>query len=125
MEVQDPLGRFIGRGYFNPHSLIAVRLLTRTNQAIDSDFFIQRIRQADLFRKRIFPEERSYRVVFSEADGLPGLIVDRYENNIVLQVTTAGMERWISTICEVLVEVFKPKTIVARNDTAIRELEGG
>lgn len=124
VEVQDPLGRFIGRGYFNPHSLIAVRLLTRTNQAIDSVFFIQRIRQADLFRKRIFPEERSYRVVFSEADGLPGLIVDRYENDIVLQVTTAGMERWISTICDVLVEMFKPKTIVARNDTAIRELEG-
>ncbi|HXC61775.1 MAG TPA: class I SAM-dependent rRNA methyltransferase [Nitrospiria bacterium] len=124
VEVQDPLGRFIGRGYFNPHSLIAVRLLTRTNQAIDSDFFIQRIHQADLFRKRIFPEERSYRVVFSEADGLPGLIVDRYENNIVLQITTAGMERWISTICDVLVEMFKPKTIVARNDTAIRELEG-
>jgi len=124
VEVQDPTGRFVGIGYFNPHSLIAVRLLTRTSQAIDSDFFIQRVRQADLFRKRLIPKERSYRVVFSEADGLPGLIVDRYENDIVLQVTTAGMERWLSTICEVLIDLFHPGAIVARNDTAIRELEG-
>ena len=124
VEVQDPQGRFLGIGYFNPRSLIAVRLLSRTNQPIDLAFFIQRIRRADDLRKRFFKEERSYRVVFSEADGLPGLIVDRYENDIVLQVTTAGMEQRISTICEVLVEMLKPKTIVARNDTAIRELEG-
>jgi len=124
VEVQDPLGRFLGVGYFNPHSLIAVRLLSRTHQPIDCAFFTQRIRQADGMRKRLFKEERSYRVVFSEADGLPGLIVDRYEDDIVIQVTTAGMEQRISTICEVLVEMFKPKTVVARNDTAIRELEG-
>ncbi len=124
VEVRNPQGHFLGIGYYNPHSLIAVRLLTRTHQPIDETFFIQRIRQADDLRKRLFKEERSYRVVFSEADGLPGLLVDRYEDNLVLQVTTAGMERWISTICEALIELFHPKTIVARNDTAIRELEG-
>jgi len=122
--VQDPQGCDVGIGYFNPHSLIAVRLLTRTQEPIDAAFFARRIRRADDFRKRFFPKERSYRVVFSEADGLPGLVVDRYEDDLVLQVTTAGMERWISTICEVLAEMFKPEAIVARNDTAIRELEG-
>lgn len=124
VEVQDPQGRFVGIGYFNPHSLIAVRLLTRTRQPIDAVFFARRIRRADDLRKRVFQKVRSYRVVFSEADGLPGLIVDRYEDNLVLQVTTAGMERWSSTVCEVLAEMFKPGAIVARNDTAIRELEG-
>jgi 23S rRNA (cytosine1962-C5)-methyltransferase len=124
VEVQDSMGRSVGNGYFNPHSLIAVRLLSRTGQPIDLAFFVGRIRQADDLRKRLFKEEKAYRAVFSEADGLPGLIVDRYENNIVLQVTTAGMERWLSTICEALIDLFRPKAIVARNDTAIRELEG-
>ena len=124
VEVHDPQGRVLGIGYFNPRSLIAVRLLSRTIQPIDRAFFIQRIRQADGMRKWLFKEERSYRVVFSEADGLPGLIVDRYEDDIVIQVTTAGMERWIPAVCEALIELFHPKTIVARNDTAIRELEG-
>jgi 23S rRNA (cytosine1962-C5)-methyltransferase len=124
VEVQDPTGRFVGIGYFNPHSLIAVRLLTRIHQAVDSAFFIQRLRQADTFRRRLFPEERSYRVVFGEADGLPGLLVDRYDDDLVLQATTAGMERRLSTICEALIELFHPKAIVARNDTAIRKLEG-
>jgi len=124
VEVRDSQDRVLGIGYFNPHSLIAVRLLSRTGHPIDYAFFIGRIRQADDLRKRLFKEEKAYRVVFSEADGLPGLIVDRYENDIVLQVTTAGMERWLSTICEALIDLFHPKSIVARNDTAIRELEG-
>jgi 23S rRNA (cytosine1962-C5)-methyltransferase len=124
VELRDSQDRAIGIGYFNFHSLIAVRLLSRTGQPIDHAFFIQRIRQADDLRKRLFKEEKAYRVVFGEADGLPGLIVDRYEENIVIQVTTAGMERWTQQICEALIELFNPRVIVARNDTAIRELEG-
>ncbi len=85
VDIEDYKGRFIGRGYFNPRSLISVRLLTTKREDIDEAFFKKRIADAYEYRKNIFPSEASYRVVYSEGDFLPGLIVDKYDNVTVIQ----------------------------------------
>jgi len=117
-------GCFLGRGYFNPRSLIAVRLLTRSKETIDRDFFRQRIHHAAKLRSKLFPGENCFRLIFSEADGLPGLIVDRYGEFLLMQSLTAGMENLSDMILLLLKEIFDPKAIVLRNDSPIRDLEG-
>jgi 23S rRNA (cytosine1962-C5)-methyltransferase len=124
VDVTSAKGEWIGRGYFNPRTLIAVRLLTRKPVAIDETFFDQKIAKAQALRERLTPGEEAYRVVYDEADGLPGLIVDRYGSVLVAQFLTAGMERFSETILSLLVKRFKPTAVVARNDTASRILEG-
>lgn len=117
-------GCFLGRGYFNPRSLIAVRLLTRSKETIDGDFFRKRIHHAAKLRSKLFPSENCFRLIFSDADGLPGLIVDRYGEFLVMQSLTAGMENLSEMILPLLKEIFDPKAIVLRNDSPIRDLEG-
>ena len=124
VDIEDYKGRFIGRGYFNPRSLISVRILTREKEEIDTAFFKKKIQAAYEHRKEIFPSEKAYRIVYSEGDFLPGLIADKYENVIVIQSLTAGIEKQLDNICNILIEEFKPEAIVARNDAGIRELEG-
>ncbi len=124
VDIEDYKNRFIGRGYFNPRSLISVRILTREKEEIDAVFFRKRIQAAYEYRKDIFPSAKSYRIVYSEGDFLPGLIVDKYENVIVIQSLTAGIEKQLNNISNILIDEFKPEVIVARNDTGIRELEG-
>lgn len=84
---------FIGRGYINPRSTIAVRLLTRRKEAIDEGFFRRRLEEALALRRRMVAETTAFRLVYSEGDGLPGLIVDRYGDVLVLQTLTLGMAR--------------------------------
>lgn len=124
VDIEDYKGRFIGRGYFNPRSLISARILTREKEETDADFFKKKIQAANEYRRNVFPTEASYRVVYSEGDFLPGLIVDKYENVIVIQSLTAGIEKQLDNICGALIDMFKPEAIIAKNDTAIRELEG-
>jgi 23S rRNA (cytosine1962-C5)-methyltransferase len=125
VDVYDFRNQFIGRGYYNPHTLIAVRLLTR-NQAeeINADFFKKKISDAIQYRHQIYPQDSSYRLVYSEADGLPGLIIDKYEKSLVLQILTAGMQKWQNVICQILMELLNPECIYARNDSNFRSLEG-
>jgi 23S rRNA (cytosine1962-C5)-methyltransferase len=118
-------GHFVGRGYINPNLAIAVRLFTRRHdEEIEKDFFRKRIEQANNLRMRIYPQLISYRVVYGESDGLPGLVIDRYGDVLVLSFTTVGMERWRSTIIEAVSEIFEPRAIVLRNDTRLRLKEG-
>jgi 23S rRNA (cytosine1962-C5)-methyltransferase len=117
-------GTFVGRGYVNPRSLIAVRLLSSRREDIDSAFFRQRIGAALRRRERLFPGLQSYRLVYSEGDLLPGLIIDRYQDHVVLQALTLGMEVRTEAICEALDGLVQPQAIVARNDVGIRTLEG-
>lgn len=124
VELVDPRGRFIAIGYCNPKSVISVRILTREREKIDGDFFLRKIASAHTYRKRFYAEEESYRVVYSEADLLPGLIVDRYGSYIVIQVLTAGMERHSESILAAIESLFSPQAIVARNDIPSRALEG-
>jgi len=125
VEVFTSRGEFVGKGYINPNSAIAVRLLTRLpDEEIGEDFFRKRIERANELRMRIYPHLRSYRVTYGESDGLPGLVIDRYGDVLVLSLTTAGMERWRPAIIEGVSEIFVPRAIVLRNDIRLRLKEG-
>lgn len=124
VELADSKGRFIAIGYCNPKSVISVRILSREREKIDGGFFLRRIETADAYRKRFYATEESYRVVYSEADLLPGLIVDRYGSYIVVQILTAGMERQSKSILAAVDSLFSPRAVVARNDIPSRALEG-
>lgn len=117
-------GRFLGTGYVNPHSLIAFRLLSKEETEIDADFFRRRLEQAKQLRRMILPGEEALREVFSESDGLPGLIVDRYAEILVISIATAGMDRLRDVICEALQTVYQPLGIFERSDLPVRKLEG-
>lgn len=116
-------GRFIGRAYFNPHSLIAARILTRTNEDLSYDFFLGRIRRARDLRVA-FGFGESFRAVFSEADGLPGLVVDKFGPVLVVQSLTAGIESRLDLILAALNETYTPVAVLLRNDSPSRRLEG-
>ena len=123
VDVLDSRRMFVGRGYLNPRSLIAVRLLTRKQEDIDEAFFRRKIEQARALRAGLGLGE-SHRAVFSEGDGLPGLIVDKYADVLVVQSLTAGIDRLADSILAALRSVYGPRTIVLRNDVPSRELEG-
>jgi len=124
VEVYDMRDEFIGMGYINPNSLIAVRLLAREKKVIDREFIRQRIIDALALRKRLIGEREACRVVYSEGDYLPGLIADKYGNCLVLQFLTYGMEAMRDMIVELFDEIMKPEVIVLRNESRVRDLEG-
>ncbi len=124
VELRDRKDAFMGTGYINPRSLIAVRILTRQKETIDQDFFRRRILEALRYRESFLKEKGAFRVIFSEADFLPGLIVDKYERCLSVQVLTAGMERLFPIIFPILEEMFSPSVVVLRNDSPSRLLEG-
>ncbi|MEK6649358.1 MAG: class I SAM-dependent rRNA methyltransferase, partial [Bacteroidota bacterium] len=123
VEVLRHDGKFLGVGFYHPHSLIAVRLLSQDRCDADHAFFLDRIGRAARLRERLFPDDTAYRVVHSESDFLPGLIVDRYGPCLAVQALSAGMESRIDTVCDVLEEIFHPDAIIARNDSPLRALE--
>ncbi len=124
VRVVSTSGRHWGTGYVNPHCLIACRLVGPSNMAPSPDFFAERLHKAVAFREKIYPGQRVYRAVYGESDGLPGLVVDRYDSAWVMQVSTAGMAAVESMVCEALVRLFQPHAVVARNDVSARILEG-
>jgi len=114
----------VGTAYINPHSLICARLLTsQPNVALDQQFFTQRMRRALSLRERLFAAPY-YRLIYGESDGLPGVVVDRFDQVVVVQITTAGMEQAQEQIVAALDNLLNPQIIVLRNDTPMRELEG-
>ena len=123
-EVVTHDGKFIGKGYVNPASKIPVRLLTREKQeTIDSAFFLRKIKAAWEYRKKIGFTENC-RLVFGEADGLPQLIIDKFNDYFVIQSMALGIDVWKKEIVEAIEELFSPKGIYERNDVGVRELEG-
>ncbi|MBC8324858.1 MAG: class I SAM-dependent rRNA methyltransferase [Verrucomicrobia subdivision 3 bacterium] len=124
VEVVDQRQRFLGRGFWHNTSKIAVRLMTHHRNEPDAVFWRQKIQAAITYRKRVMPNATSLRLISSEADGLSGLIVDRYESNLVLQITAAGMEQHRPLILAALKDFVKPDCIVERNDVRAREFEG-
>ncbi len=124
VEIYGLKEEFLGIGYVNPQSLIAVRVLSRVREEIGEEFFKDRIFKARGLREDTLGLKGSYRAVYSEADYLPGLIVDKYESALSIQILTAGMEAWKDTLIKVLDEVFGPELIVLRNDSRSRNLEG-
>jgi 23S rRNA (cytosine1962-C5)-methyltransferase len=124
-EVYTADGRFLGMGQFNPHSQINLRMLTRKKEVLTSSFFKERMLQANALReKRLKGMTNAYRVVNGEGDFLPGLIVDRYRDVLVLQCLTAGMDRLKGLFIDLLVDYFNPKSIYERSDVPARKGEG-
>lgn len=123
LDVLDFSGRFIGRGYYNPRTLISIRLLTNTRDEINRDFLRGRISSARALRQKLGFGD-SYRAVFSEGDLLPGLIVDKFGDVLVVQSLTAGIDRLLNEIIATLDDVYTPDAIVLRNDSPSRALEG-
>jgi len=124
VNVRGEDGREFGTGYFNPKSLIAVRLLAQDCDAvIDAGFFAQRLRRALALRDALY-NRPFYRLFHAEGDGVPGLVIDRFDDTVTVQIGTAGMERQIEAITAALGEVLAPKTIILRNDAPSRALEG-
>ncbi|NLO92193.1 MAG: class I SAM-dependent rRNA methyltransferase, partial [Elusimicrobia bacterium] len=121
--VLDADGRVLCWGYFNPKSLIAVRVLSRGAQAPEDDFVRRRLEKALQYRQSL-GLDRFCRLCHGEADGLPGLVVDLYGDCISVEILTAGMERLKSDVDEALQQMFSPKGIVYRNDSDFRVLEG-
>jgi 23S rRNA (cytosine1962-C5)-methyltransferase len=124
VEIYDMKENFLGVGYINPKSLISVRILSREKVSVDSTFLRGRIEEAIGLRKNLFGMEDSYRVIFSEGDYLPGLIVDKYGSCLVIQFLTLGMELLKDVIIEILDGMLNPDLIVLRNDSRVRDLEG-
>ena len=118
-------GRFMACGVYNPQSQIVVRVLSeQALQHLDVPFFVARIEQAQELRRRFVGDSRSYRVVYGEADLLPGLVVDKYEDYLVLQILSLGMDVCREQIVAALVEVFRPIGVLERSDAGVRRLEG-
>ncbi len=131
VEVRDRRDRFVGLGYYNPESVITFRMLSREDIRIDSSFVRERVRQAVRYRASLFGvqvpfgrSEGGFRLVFSEGDFLPGLIVDIFGGYMSFQTLTLGMDRWKDAIVSALIEFVEPKGIYERNDANVRELEG-
>ncbi|ACI20156.1 class I SAM-dependent rRNA methyltransferase [Dictyoglomus thermophilum] len=123
VDIYDSSKSFIGRGFINPNSKIRVRVVTRKEEEINKDFFRERILKAWEYRKKVVDVD-SCRVVFAEADFLPGLIVDKFSDVLVIQTLALGIDRFKEVIVEVLDEIFNPIGIYERNDVSVRELEG-
>lgn len=122
--VVDSRGHFLGQGYINPRSQIMVRMLTVRDEPINREFFRRRIERAWAYRQKLIPDTGSCRVIFGEADFLPGLIVDKFNDILVIQCLTLGIDRRLGEIVEILGEVLQPGGIYERNDVPVRELEG-
>ena len=122
--LKDFKDRFLGSAMFNPHSQIVARRFSRRKQELNGDFFSRRISQAVELRRRRLPEETLTRLVWSESDGLPGLIVDRYADYLVVQTLTIAMECRLPIILNVLEDLLSPRGIIVRNDSPILAAEG-
>ena len=117
-------GKFAGRGYVNTRSQIVARILTRDQkEKIDDQFFFNRISQAWQYRQKLGYTENC-RLIFGEADFLPALVVDKFNDYFVLQTLALGIDKWKPTIASALEKIFNPKGIYERNDVPVRELEG-
>src|SRR6478672_2781996 len=126
VDVKPSTAQFVARGYYNPRTDIAIRILTRDiEEAIDEDFLRRRIRSAVELR-RVFDPNRTnaYRLSNGEGDGLPGLIVDRFAEILVVQIHTAGMERLRQLLIDALMDETGTRGLLLRNDSQSRRREG-
>ncbi len=124
VEVYSYNGSFIGKGYYNPASQIRIRLLSRDKEEIiDNDFFYKRLKEAWEYRQQIGYTENC-RLIFGEADQLPALIIDKFNDYFVIQTLALGIDIWKDAIVAALKKIFSPRGIYERNDVPVRELEG-
>ncbi len=121
--VRDQHGNFVGQSLFSDASQITLRLLTQKDELIDRNWWRERILEA-VQRRHVSPDTNAYRLVYSEGDLLPSLIIDRYDDVFVIQTLSQGTEALKPLVVEVLVEQFTPRAVIERNDVKVRVLEG-
>jgi len=124
VQVKDHRQRMLGIGLYNSKSKIQVRMLAPERLEIDRRFFMERIKAALALRKKHMPKATSFRVVNAESDFLSGLIVDKYEDVLVMQTSALGMDQRKAMIVAALQELLSPRAIVERSDTSFRKFEG-
>jgi len=124
VQVKDHRQRFLGIGFYNSKSKIGVRLVNTERVPVDESFFEQKIRAALAVRKKHLPGATSFRIVNSESDFLSGLIVDKYEDVLVVQISALGMDQRKKQIVSALEKIFSPRAILERSDTGARKFEG-
>ncbi len=124
VSVSDYAGAFSGKAFYNSKSKIALRFITARDIEIDKGFWFERIKDAFARRKKVVTNANAYRIAHAEADYLPSLIIDRYDEHLAIQTLSAGMDKIKDVIVEILVELLRPKSIIARNDVTARTLEG-
>jgi len=124
VRLVDERGNFVGRAFYSDKSQISIRLLTREDVPVDRAFLAARIRRAAAYRDLVVENSDACRLVYSEADLLPSVIIDRYGDYFVLQTLSQASDRLKGTLVDILVERFSPKGIVERNDPKVRMLEG-
>jgi 23S rRNA (cytosine1962-C5)-methyltransferase len=124
VQVKDHRQRFLGVGFFNSKSKINVRVLSPERVEVDEKFFEERIRAALAVRQKHLPDATSFRVVNAESDFLSGLIVDKYDDVLVVQISSLGMDQRKAQIVAVLQKIFSPRAILERSDMASRKFEG-
>jgi 23S rRNA (cytosine1962-C5)-methyltransferase len=124
VSVKDERGRFVGQALYSDRSEISLRLLTTGNETIDRDWWRERLREAASRRASLHQDTNAYRLVYSEGDLLPSLIVDVYDDVLVLQTLSQGTEQVKAMLVELLVEEFAPRAVIERNDVRVRQLEG-
>ncbi|MBU1145434.1 MAG: class I SAM-dependent rRNA methyltransferase [Firmicutes bacterium] len=123
VDVYSSLNKFIGKGFLNTQSKIFVRIVSRKDVEIDYDFFNQIIVKANQYKTEL-GFQNSYRVLFAEADGMPGLIVDKYGEYLSIQILSLGIDKRKQIFIDILVSLFHPKGIYERSDVPIRTKEG-
>lgn len=123
VDIYSSNNKFLGRGFYNPKSQIALRILTYEHEPIDYGFFYKRVQAAWDYRLKV-ADVNSCRAIFSESDFLPALIVDKFSDILVLQTSSLGIERFKTELIDILMDVIKPRGIYERNDITVRELEG-
>ncbi|HEY3741464.1 MAG TPA: class I SAM-dependent rRNA methyltransferase [Bryobacteraceae bacterium] len=123
VRVLDQKGSLLGLAHFSESSQITLRLLSRVAVPIDRGFYLERLREAEKLRRLVVRETNSYRLVHGEADLLPGLVIDRYGDYFVMQSLDQGIDAARDSIVSCLIELFEPKGILARNDSAVRKHE--
>ena len=124
VDVLTPDGRWYGRGFYNPASKIRVRILTFQDEPIDDSFWVGRIREAIRLRQRVVARTNAYRLIHGEGDRLPGLIVDRYDQVLVMQTLSYGMDRRKDHLAELFMKELSVAGVFLRNDAKSRTLEG-
>jgi 23S rRNA (cytosine1962-C5)-methyltransferase len=124
VQIKDHRQRFLGVGFYNSKSKIQVRVLDPVRVTVDAGFFLERIRAALVVRQKHLPGASSFRVVNAESDFLSGLIIDKYADVLVLQISSLGMEQRKPMIVQALQTLFSPRAIVERSDAAFRKFEG-
>jgi 23S rRNA (cytosine1962-C5)-methyltransferase len=122
--LKDQRDRFLGSAIYNSRSKIPARRFSRQRQDLDADFFQRRIGMASEYREKLGLDPRARREVWSESDGLPGLILDRYGDCVVLQTLTLAMDQRKELIADAIETLLKPSCIIERNDAPVRKAEG-